>query len=120
MGLTGFLTLIAVVFFLRQFFRKKGNFYHIGRGYLILIITLAVVIINTVSIPKLVWDLPFIIHTSFGLAFFWLLSLTIITGIRTHKEPNPDNRRIHGLFARFTGIFLTLSILAIGLIWFTR
>ena len=117
MGLTSWVTLIAIALFTWQFLGKKGHLYHISRGFLVLLLTLAVVIINTVSIPKLTWDLAFILHTSLGLVFFWMCFMAILSGWRMLKNPTPANKKLHRLFANSTGVFLLLSILAIGLIY---
>jgi len=106
-GLTG----LAVVLFIAQFFGKKGTKNHITRGILVGVLSLVVVVINTLDISikrGLVWDTAFIIHTVLGSLFFISLGATSVMGYLLKNDKS--YLRTHRFLANATAGFLFLTL----------
>ena len=115
------LTLLAVVLFIAQFFGQKGTRNHILRGILVGILSLTVVVINTVEISLkrgLIWDDAFIIHTLLGSLFFLGLVATSVAGYLVKNKRM--NSLIHKRISLLTGFFLFLTLSAAVLLRFAR
>ena len=111
------LTGLAVILFVKQYFGQKGTTNHIIRGFLVGLLSLAVVIINTVDISLkrgLVWDLPFLTHTIIGTLFFISLILTSVAGYLVKKKLGFVKN--HKIMVNISAVFLFLTLFAAGLI----
>ena len=121
-GLTG----LAVVLFIIQFFSKKGTRAHITRGVLVSILSLTVVIINTLDISLkrgLTWDLPFIVHTVLGTLFFISLWITSLVGYFLGSNDvvlKTKKIKIHRFTANITAVLFFLTLVASGFIRLIR
>ena len=112
---------LVVVLFVSQFFGKKGTWVHIIKGILMSILSLVIVVINTVEISLksgLIWDTAFIIHTVVGGLFFISLVATSIAGYRVKK--GKLDSLTHYSLATVVGIFLFLTLFTAVLIRFIR
>jgi len=111
-SLTLVLTITAVIFFVWQFLGKKGDKSHVLRGISIGILSILVVLVNTISISNrgYVWDTSFVVHTILGSIFFISLTITCIVGYLTTKRKGI--KTWHRLCANTTAFFFFLTLLA--------
>ncbi len=115
------LTLLAVALFIWQFLGVKGKRAHVARGMAIGLLSILIVVINTVSVSTkrgLTWDAVFIIHTILGSVFFSGLLITCALGFLTMRQEVPKSW--HRLSANITGIFFFLTLIAAAAIRFFR
>ena len=109
------LTAFAVILFVCNLLAKKGTTAHKIRGHLVGISSLVSVVINTLAITQtrgLVWDVPFIIHFSFGtLTLLGLIATSVSGYLLTHTYTLID-KTFHRKTATIAGCLYLLTILA--------
>jgi len=110
--LSGGASLVALVLMILQFVFPRGTKNHIRRACAAGLIVLGVIIGNTwyvSSVRGLRWDIPFFVHTGFGILFFVAYLLTLYFGHQSLRNKASSVR--HGSMGALATLILVVSLI---------
>ena len=113
MSLSFVLTIGVVLLFVRQFFGKKGDSRHIGRGVMVGVLAVGAIIVNTsrgITDHGALWRSLFVAHILVGILFFICLLATYLTGLAAKRHPHPDATTAHFAAIISTCVFLFWTV----------